>query len=602
MKRRICELSTKRVSMDKLRRVLALGAVAAVTLGISACGSGGGSSSSSSSADASVKTGGTITVLDVGGGVDSLDPGYWYYQADYSDLMQPTQRQLYGWPDNATEPVPDLATALPTISDGGKTITIHIKSGIKYSPPLQNRTVAAADIKYSLERCLTPKIGNGYAGAYFTSIVGAPAMLASKATTAAGIQAPNPTTLVLRLTHPEGVLATGQALALPCTTPIPQSYAAKFDKGASSSYGMHQVFTGPYMIKGAGTGTVPAEGYTPNKILDLVRNPSWSRSTDPIFAAHLNEIVIKEGYTTDVASRDVLNGSGMMSGDFAAPPPAIAKQYLKSKPSQFHVEASQSVRYIAMNPKTPPFGNINVRKAIIAVTDRNALILTRGGPYIGIPATHWIPPEMPGFATAGGDAGPGNDFYANSNGNVALAESYLKKAGYTSGKYTGAPLLMVADNASPAKETAESFATQIAQIGFKVNLEEVPHSTMLSKFCTIPKSQPPLCPSMAWGKDFFDSQSLIDPLFDGNNIATSGNTNLAQLNDPTINAEISKADQLTNATDRANAYAQLDRTLTAGAYYDTWLWDNQVSLQSGDVNGSWNKFNTDWDYANTSLK
>jgi peptide/nickel transport system substrate-binding protein len=595
--------SIRRGSMSKLWRLLPLAAVAAATLGISACGSSSSSSTSSSSASASVKNGGTITILDVAGGVDSLDPGYWYYQTDYADLMQPTQRQLFGWPDNdSTEPVPDLATALPTISDGGKRITIHIKSGIKYSPPLQNRTVTAADIKNGLERCLTPKIGNGYAGAYFTPIVGAPAMLAGKATTASGIQTPNATTLVLQLTQPEGVLATGQALALACSTPIPESYAAKFDKGAASTYGMHQVFTGPYMIKGAGTGTVPAEGYTPSKILDLVRNPSWSQSTDSIRAAHFNEIVIKEGYTTDVASRDILNGSDMMSGDFAAPPPAIAKQFLKSRPSQFHVEASQTVRYIAMNPKTPPFGNINVRKAIIAVTDRNALILTRGGPYIGIPATHMIPPTMQGFDVAGGDAGPGYDFYANSNGNVALAESYMKKAGYASGKYSGPPLLTVASDASPPKEMAEAFATQIAQIGFKVNLEEVPLTTMYSKFCQVQKSQPPLCPNLGWGKDFFDSQSMIDPLFDGANIAETGNTNTAQLNDPTINAEISKANQLTDPTARANAYGQLDRTLTGGAYYDTWIWDNEVGLQSSDVNGSWNKFNTDWDLANSSLK
>jgi hypothetical protein len=92
---------------------------------------------------------------------------------------------------------------------------------------------------------------------------------------------------------------------------------------------MHQVFTGPYMIKGAGTGTVPPEGYAPNKVLDLVRNPSWVASTDPLRPSRLDEIVIKEGYTSDVASRQVLNGSHMMSGDFAAPPPAIAKQYLK---------------------------------------------------------------------------------------------------------------------------------------------------------------------------------------------------------------------------------------------------------------------------------
>jgi peptide/nickel transport system substrate-binding protein len=490
---------------------------------------------------------------------------------------------------------------MTTVTNGGKTITIHIRSGIKYSAPLQNQTVSSADIKYAMNRCLTPKIGNGYAGAYFTPIVGATAMLAGKATTASGITAPDPTTLVIQLTHPEGVLADGEALALPCTVPIPESYASKYDKGATSTYGMHQVFTGPFMIKGADSGTVPAAGYTPNKILDLVRNPSWSQATDPVHTPHLNEIQIKEGYTTDVAARDILTGSDEVSGDWAAPPPAIAKQYLQSKASQFHVESSQSVRYIAMDPKTPPFGNINVRKAIIAVTNRNALILTRGGPYIGIPATHFLPPGMQGFDTAGGNAGPGYDFYANPNGNLALAESYMKKAGYSSGKYSGAPLLMVADDASPAKETAEAFATQIAQLGFKVNLQEVPHATMYSKFCQVPKSQPPLCPNLAWGKDFFNSQSMIAPLFDGQNIASSGNTNTAQLNDPKINAEITAAEQLTDPTAASAAWGNLDKTLTGGAYYDTWIWDNEVNLRASNVNVPYNRWNTDWDIGNAAL-
>jgi peptide/nickel transport system substrate-binding protein len=312
--------------------------------------------------------------------------------------------------------------------------------------------------------------------------------------------------------------------------------------------------------------------------------------------------VIKEGYTNDVASRQILTGSHLMSGDYAAPPPAIAKQYLQSKQSQFHVAPSQSIRYIAFNPQTPPFGNINVRRAIIAVTNRNAMILTRGGPYIGIAATHMIPPEMQGFDLAGGNAGPGNDFYDHPNGDIALAESYMKKAGYPSGKYTGGPLLMVADQASPAKETSETFAQQIAQIGFKVNLQEVPHKTMYSKFCQVPKSQPPLCPNMAWGKDFFDSQSMIDPLFNGSNIPPTGNSNTAQLKDPAVDAALAHAAQLTDAAARAQAYANLDKTVTAGAYYDAWIWDNQVSLESSDVNGVWNKFNTDWDLTASSLK
>jgi peptide/nickel transport system substrate-binding protein len=575
--------------MRKLWRITPLVIAALTASAVSACGSSSGGGK------------GTVTILDVGGGIDKLDPGYWYYQADYAQLGETTQRQLYGWPASATSPTPDLATALPTVSDGGKTLTITIKSGIKYSPPLQNRTVKAADIKYALTRCLWKKIGNGYAGSYFSNIVGAASVLGGKATAAAGIQAPNDTTLVLHLTEPVGVLATGQALTLPCSTPIPQDYAAKYDQGATSSYGEHQVFTGPYMIKGAGNGTVPASGYTPNKILDLVRNPSWSKSTD-VRPANLNEIVVKEGFMPSDASRKILTGSHQLSGDFAAPPPDIAKQYLQSKLSQFHVVPSQGIRFIAMNPKIKPLDNVDVRRAIIAITDRNALRLTRGGPYIGTPATHMLPLGMEGFDLAGGAAGPGSGFYASPNGNLALAESYMKKAGYASGKYTGPSLTAVADNASPAKETAETFVQELAPLGFKVQLSEVPHKTMLSKFCLIPKTQPAFCPSLGWQKDFFDAQSMLDPLLNGVNIATTGNSNTAQLNDPKLNKEFNAASQLTDPGQRAQAYANIDKQVTAGAYYDVWLWDNQVNLESSDVNGALNRFNTTWDLTFSSLK
>ena len=105
------------------------------------------------------KQGGTVTILDTAGGVDSLDPGFWYYQTDYAELGQTTQRWLYGWKPDDTKPTPDLATGLPALSDGGKTITVKIKPGIRYSPPLQARTVKTADIKYALERCIKPPVG-----------------------------------------------------------------------------------------------------------------------------------------------------------------------------------------------------------------------------------------------------------------------------------------------------------------------------------------------------------------------------------------------------------------------------------------------------------
>ncbi len=544
-------------------------------------------------------------MLEVAGGVDSLDPGYWYYQTDYTDLYQPTQRALYGFPASATSPVPDLATSQPILADGGKTLTFHIRPGVHYSAPLASRTVAAADIKYAMERCFAASVGNGYAFTYFSNIVGAPSKPTTTVPSISGITAPNASTLVIKTTVPVGVLTVPNALALPCTVPIPQDYAAKYDKGAQSTYGMHQVFTGPYMISGAGTGTVPSSGYQTGKLLVLVRNPSWTKSTDPIRPAHFDTITFKGGNDITVASQQILSGQSMMSGDFAAPPAQVLKQGLtSSQKSQFQIAPSGGNRYIALNTTVKPLNNLNFRRAIAAVINRNALRLTRGGPAIGTVATHFIPPQMPGFEQAGGTAGnPADDFYANPNGNLALAESYMKKAGYPTGQYTGAPLLTIADNQPPASNTAQAVQSQLGQIGIKLTFREVPHATMLTKYCEVPKAAVAICPTVGWGKDFFDSQSMITPVFYGPNIVPSGNTNMAQVNVPALNTQMQAAAQLTNTAARATAWANLDKEITSQVYVVTWLWDNEVGFHSTNVQGVQWPFNgNDWDLTASSLK
>ena len=107
-----------------------------------------------------------------------------------------------GWPPAATQPQPDLASAQPDVSSDGKTITFHIKKGIRYSPPLGggsgwNKPVVSDDVKYALERTLIPGVPNGYSNLYFNDIVGfkqAQAAAQKDPTTApniSGIQVPD---------------------------------------------------------------------------------------------------------------------------------------------------------------------------------------------------------------------------------------------------------------------------------------------------------------------------------------------------------------------------------------------------------------------------
>jgi peptide/nickel transport system substrate-binding protein len=546
------------------------------------------------------RVGGTVTILDTAGGVDSLDPGYWYYQTDYEELGQTTQRWLYGWKPTDTSPTPDLATGMPQISDGGKRLTIGIRDGVRYSPPLQSRTVTSADIKYAMERCFAASVANGYALYYYWDIVGTPSAPTSRVPNISGIQTPDAHTLVLKLDRPVGVLATAGALALPCTAPVPQDYAAQYDSGPTSTYGEHEVFTGPYMIEGAGSGTVPTSGYQPGRLLVLVRNPSWDASTD-FRPAYFDKIVETNGGDSTDAARQVLGGSAMMSGDSAVPPPSILKQYLPSARDQFQIAPSGGNRYISLNSRIRPFDNVNVRRAVAAVIDRQALRETRGGQVVGTLATHFLPPGVPGFREAGGTRSS-YDFYAHPRGSVALARRYMRKAGYPSGRYTGRPVLAVADNQAPGSRTADAVKRELKTIGIKLTLRRLPHAAMLTK-CQTPKAHVALCPNLGWGKDFFDPETMLDPVYNMRNIVQSGNVNTALVNDPRLNARLNSAASVTDAGKRARLYGRLDKSLAGRAYYITWLWDDGIDFASKDVNGVPNAFNgNSWDLAFSSLK
>ena len=580
----------------------ALALICCAALVASGCGGddndkNGGSGGGGDFTDTTGKRGGHLDVLSIDD-ITSLDPGYWYYAYDYQPLHHPTQRSLYGWQPNDTEPSPDLAAALPTTSADGKTVTIKIKPDIKYSPPLQDRAVTSADVKYAIERSFLPAVQNQYSAVYYSQISGADAFKEGKAKEITGIETPDDTTLVLKLAKPVGVISNGQSLSLPATVPIPKDYAQKYDKGELSTYGKHQVFTGPYMISNDGKGNLT--GYKAGRRIDLVRNPSWDAATD-YRKAYLDTISFLGGNDIDVASRRILSGKGMASGDFAAPPVNILRSALSTRKDQLSIQPSQGIRFIALNTEVKPFDNVEVRRAVAAVIDKNALRLTRGGPTLGPIATHFLPPDIPGHEEAGGAEGK-PDFTKNPSGDLELAKEYMKKGGFPTGMYTGPELLMVGDNQPPASKTGEAVENQLSKLGFKLNYRQVQRPTMFAKFCGAPKAKVAVCPNGGWGKDFFDPQSMLDPVFNGKNIIEANGVNWSNANDPELNAKLDQAVSETDPETRAKAYAEIDDIVTGDVYTIPLLWDNQVNFVSDDVKGVRNKFNSSWDMAFMSLK
>ena len=559
-------------------------ALAAVTLA-TACGENDGT-----------HKGGTLKVL-AAGDVDSIDPGIAYYQFSYM-VHYATQRPLYSWAPNETKsPTPDLAEDEPRVSDDGRTVSIKIREGVNYSPPV-NREVTAKDVKYALERGITNNISNPYVGTYFSSLEGFGSFEKGKAKEVSGIQTPDDRTIVFKLARPTGVIASAEALSLPLSAPVPREYAERFDQRAVSNYGQHQVATGPYMIQNDRSGKLT--GYEPGKRILLVRNPNWDEGTD-YRDANLDRIEIDEGNDPPVASRQILNGSNAVSGDFL-PPAAVLKTASASRSEQIASTPSGGNRYVALNTTIPPFDDVNVRRAVVAAADRDALRLTIGGAKVGDVATHFIPPGVPGFEQAGGYESK-LDFLRDPQGDMALSSSYMKMAGYESGKYEGDErLLAVGASEDPDRKTAEVTQTLFEGLGFKLDLRLVSAETMYTKFCGTPKAKVAICPNVGLAKDFNDAQSMLVPGFSGRSILPVNNSNWPQLDDPKVNAAMEQAEALTEPDARAKAWGRIDLMVTALAPAIPWTWDRQVSIRSSNVAGVINRFNATWDLSFTSLE
>src|ERR1700722_19285259 len=126
------------------KRFAALAAVALAAAGLAACGGSSSNGSSSSASSGKPVSGGTLRLV-AASGPDHIDTVPAYYTADYI-MERAYARQLLTYPSKYdptltspgwkadTTPVPDIATEVPTTSNGGITdnntvYTFHIKPG-----------------------------------------------------------------------------------------------------------------------------------------------------------------------------------------------------------------------------------------------------------------------------------------------------------------------------------------------------------------------------------------------------------------------------------------------------------------------------------------
>ncbi len=588
--------------VNAVRRLALLIVVVASIVGLAACGgsSGGGSSSTSSSSGGGASSNATTNVTNAGlaighaGGTVqiadssfaltcSFDPTceYAYQPWVLYSIMLRTLVSYRHIPGVAgTQVVPDLATSVPTPTDKGLTYTFHLRSGVKFAPPV-NRAVTSHDIAYAFERMASANQGAQYAF-YYTVIKGF-AVHPGPPKPISGISTPNNSTIVFHLSAPTGDFLP--RLTLPSAAPIPSEVAKCFT--SSGQYGRYVISSGPYMLQGSGSLNIkscktmnPISGADPSSQFTLVRNPNYNASTDnPQVRQNLINGV---QWTLDPNVQDIYNRikSGAVDWTMTPPPAATVQQYettsdlknlLKSNPAN-------GTWIFAMNMTQPPFDDAHVRKAINWVMNKEQLILAAGGSILHPIAQHDIPDVLVAnklasyapFATQG------------DTGNLQKAEAEMRQSKYDpnhDGKCdvtTACTNVLVAiPNFAPGSNMQAALIQSMSQIGIKVVIREFGNPYAI--FGDVSKNIPANT-GQPLSADYPDPMGWYGAL-EGSSIAAQGNFNWSLLgltpsqakqlgikgnvmNVPSLDSAINACNGESGSA-RSTCFANVDKQMTA---------------------------------------
>ncbi|QUQ62783.1 ABC transporter substrate-binding protein [Kutzneria sp. CA-103260] len=536
------------------KRILAAVAVAAtLATGLTACGgSGGGQGSGADGFNAAVgkvfnpsdAKGGTIRMAN-SGDWDSLDPAdsYYSYEWDFARLFGRSLLTFAAAPgQGGAKLTPDLATGLGTPSDGDKTWTYHIRTGVKFEDGV---TVTSKDVKYAVERSLDKTVfpdGPTYFNDYL-DLNGYTSPYKDKGDLKA-IETPDDTTIVFHLAKP---FASFDYFAmLPSTMPVEQA------KDTGSDYKKHVLSTGPYKF---GDNTL-GKGFT------LVRNDQWDPKTDPIRKALPDKFEVSLNVNADDIDQRLMAGDlefdvtgvGVQA---AAQGRILADQRLKGSTDN---PASARLWYTAINGDVAPLDNVHCRKAVEYAADRTSYQQAYGGSIGGDIATNLLPPVIPGAKAF--DPYPS----ANHTGDEAKAKQELQACNQPNGFSTN---ISYRAERPREKATAEALQQSLAKVGIKLTIKPFPQGDYGKLYAGKPdyaKNNSLGLMVFGWQADWPEGFGYFSQIVDSRVIrASGGNSNLG-VKDPQVDQLLDKASITEDATAREQLWGQVDQRVMDDAF------------------------------------
>jgi ABC-type transport system substrate-binding protein len=509
--------------------------------------------------------GGTLHILHVQGGDSTrqtatvLDPAHDY---DGWETLRLTNDGLMAFRrvggQRSSTLVPDLSASVPAPTEEGRTYTFKRRRGIRYST---GATVHASDIRRGLERVLRVNAGLAY---YYTGIRGARRCVGRRVPCdlSSGIQVDDDAgTITFRLTAPDPDFL--YKLALPNAVAVAPGVGVVAHRPVPA--------TGPYMVAG-----LSARGP-----LRLVRNPHF-RPVDGRPAGYADAITIDCCAQGQRAFAAVERGrADLVDADFGLQPELHRRidMIATRNAGQMHSTPTPGTVFAFLNTHTPPFDNLDVRRALNYAVDRSAFVALYGGKRYAQATCQSVPPNVPGHR-------PYCPYTAHPGGGRSWSAPDLARARrLIRGSNTrGMRVSLIAPPLAPFKPWMRQLKTLLDRLGYRTTLRVV---SKPAYFAAVQDSRRRVPMGMyGWAPDYPAPANMLEPVrCDTFLPAAPGlNNNLSEFCDRHVERLAQRASQLPADDARADAlWAAADKRITDQAATVPLLTPNAVSFVSRRV-------------------
>ena len=459
-------------------------------------------------------------------------------------------------PDRQARLVGDLATDTGTASKDLRTWSFTLRDGVRWQ---DGTLVTCNDVAYGISRTFaTDEISGGPTDAL--AVLAIPRR-ADGTSTYPGPYATGKAAEEAQAAFDKAVACDGQRITFTLSTPLSDfnelvsqaAFGPVKESADRRDRGGYDVFSaGPYMLKGtweAGKGGT------------FVRNPSWSRSTDPVRRAHPDEIRYQEGLDTQAVAQQVMadGDTGRLSVALGSAPPAI-QQHITAVETLHERSVNPCtgvVDYLVPNTRSAVFKDEKVRQALAAATNRDAYVTAIGGATAAVPTRSLIPSSLP----AAHDEDPVG---TGTRGDAARAKALLAQAAKTE------PVpFTVAYRSTPTSDKAMAALVGGWRLaGFEPTTRAITEDYFTA--VTDPKLGGKVDVFWSnWAPAWASASTVLPPLFDSSiNLTTAGpGRDYGYWNDPALNARMAQAQAIADRDARERAWADIDESLLdRGAY------------------------------------